>query len=1403
MAALEERARSLGATTVFTATQAAEGMQFLTLAGFNALEVFQAIGPALQLAQAGALGLGQAADIVSNIMAGFSIEASRTSEVVDALAFVASRTNTNIQQLGEAMKFVAPVAGAIGVAVEETAAALGILGNSGLQASLAGTSLRRVFSGLLNPSKEATKVLSGMNLEAQNLVERIGKPGGLNEVVHILADAGLGAAEAFTLFGQRGAPGILSLINQREKLGDMNIAMQDIAGTAATMAQVMTDNLGGDARLAVSALQEGILQLGEAGLTEFLRDTVQGFGGFIRGLTNVKINMVTASDAMKAGVKNGEAFKENIVAIKRALVVFTTFLLRRTVVALATTVVQLAAGTAAWITYGSAVATVTTLSASATAGLAILRAALISTGIGAAVVLVGYLASLLLVQDDLKESNVETARSYDDLTTQVGIAAFNFDELTAKERELQVVNVELKRSIDQLEYARLGEEIEQTKMAMENKAAAVKKLADAQAILTQRNIIGSEAEQQAAKSSREVAILVNDRILAQSALDSITRQLAQGSTLELEAAQAALGREIELGTQRLAIYDLMQKDTSLTLAEATRIIKENTDARKDAAAQLQRETGLTIAELETVEALIKKYDKAASAQVIMAEGYELLAKNLATLLMRGEGASEAVKTLIRTMQELGKAMGKDAAKAAAKLADDIETVQDKIAKLKAGTDKVKLATVAHVIEMRNLRREMILNEVPIELQAELLQELNKAHIDNIDTMKNACKETEELTGCMDENAKAMDALWDQAMRNIQDAFADAFRNIGSGFDDFADSLLDAFKDLLANMAAQAAINNIFGGGGGFFNDFFGGLSGGFGGGGGGGGSSGGGASGAVTQQAGDQIGDALGSAISGSAAFEALAFSAATFYEGAATFLSGGGTSAQIGSVNATAGAGAAAAGGVIGAISGAVVDAILGSRGDPLRGAIFATIGGVIGSIWGAPGALIGGAIGGLVDNLIGGAQELESATLSLSSSAGQISAETERVVSTQRSFFRGRKFKTTTENVTAEFQGLQDVFVDFVDSLVNAAAALGGSADGFVDDFSLERELNIKGKSQDVITRMVTDFMNDLMGGAIDEFLRDVTGLEDHVMMTLQTFAQGIAQGVTTNFDAATAEAEEYVAAAGSGVFSRFIASVINQQAEAGQLATQGTARSSDEIESFQRALASLVTISTLLDADLVMLTSDAIEDANKTAFESYGSALSAYRDVIAEYDGSLMKLEELALATSVITELQAGLIAVYQQVGDEISALFQGSAQTIREALLSEEELYNLRRSQIDDLIEQAAMTTDPAELSALAAEINRLGLDAFNLLSEDQRAALGPEFVEFFEGLDDLFGDQIAEGISTIVQDQADLDVEVANKMLEVAEAMLVTTQAATDLYGVWLESLEVSTGGGGGYRELQR
>lgn len=148
MVALKATARELSAVTQFSATQAAQGMEFLGRAGFKTTDIISAMPGLLDLAAAGALELGRAADIASNVLSGFQLQAKESNRVSDILALTAASANTNVEQLGDAMSYVAPVAAAFSKSVEETSAALGILGNAGIQASSAGTGLRGILANL-------------------------------------------------------------------------------------------------------------------------------------------------------------------------------------------------------------------------------------------------------------------------------------------------------------------------------------------------------------------------------------------------------------------------------------------------------------------------------------------------------------------------------------------------------------------------------------------------------------------------------------------------------------------------------------------------------------------------------------------------------------------------------------------------------------------------------------------------------------------------------------------------------------------------------------------------------------------------------------------------------------------------------------------------------------------------------------------------------------------------------------------------------------------------------------------------------------------------------------------------------------------------------------------------------
>lgn len=264
---LRDEAVRLGSTTRFSASEAAEGMKFLAQAGFTVDQVMASVGDTLLLAQAGALDLGSAADIASNVLTGFRLKAEEAGRVVDVLAFAANAGNTDVRQLGEAMKFVAPVAAGLGVSLEEATSAVTALSDAGLQGSLAGTGLRRVLAELESPSAKTVEILNSIGVAASEV--RVSQVG-LTTALKRLADAGLDTAGALEVFGDRGGPAFEVLSAAIPRVQDLTKALENAGGTAERIALIMDDNLKG-ALLNVESAYEGfILALGEAGASNAL-----------------------------------------------------------------------------------------------------------------------------------------------------------------------------------------------------------------------------------------------------------------------------------------------------------------------------------------------------------------------------------------------------------------------------------------------------------------------------------------------------------------------------------------------------------------------------------------------------------------------------------------------------------------------------------------------------------------------------------------------------------------------------------------------------------------------------------------------------------------------------------------------------------------------------------------------------------------------------------------------------------------------------------------------------------------------------------------------------------------------------------------------------------------------------
>ena len=163
-AKLTNTARELGRTTKFSASEAADGMNFLAMAGFKSTEIIAAMPSVLELAAAANLDLASAADITSNNLTGYGMKVEDLAKVNDVLVGTFTSANTDLTQLGIAMKYVGPVASSAGISFTEVAAAIGLLGNAGIQGSMAGTSLRKTISSLIKPSSAGAKELQKLGV---------------------------------------------------------------------------------------------------------------------------------------------------------------------------------------------------------------------------------------------------------------------------------------------------------------------------------------------------------------------------------------------------------------------------------------------------------------------------------------------------------------------------------------------------------------------------------------------------------------------------------------------------------------------------------------------------------------------------------------------------------------------------------------------------------------------------------------------------------------------------------------------------------------------------------------------------------------------------------------------------------------------------------------------------------------------------------------------------------------------------------------------------------------------------------------------------------------------------------------------------------------------------------------
>lgn len=275
---LRDAAIELGAQSVYSASEAAEGMQILAAAGFDTNQIIAAMPGLLNAAAAAGENFGTVADIMVAAMSGFGLQAQDMVHIADVLASAANASAISITDIGYSLKYVAPVAKTAGVSLEEVSAALAILGNAGIKAEQAGTTLRMAFIRLADPPKEAAAMLQQLGIQ---ITDASGKMLPFQQIIGQLHEkfSGLSQAQklqaAATIFGAESMSGMLALIEAGpEKLGALTKEFQNSSGAAQQMADTMTNNLAGALEELKGALESAFITIGTA-LTPAIQWVVQ------------------------------------------------------------------------------------------------------------------------------------------------------------------------------------------------------------------------------------------------------------------------------------------------------------------------------------------------------------------------------------------------------------------------------------------------------------------------------------------------------------------------------------------------------------------------------------------------------------------------------------------------------------------------------------------------------------------------------------------------------------------------------------------------------------------------------------------------------------------------------------------------------------------------------------------------------------------------------------------------------------------------------------------------------------------------------------------------------------------------------------------------------------------------
>lgn len=288
MEKLRAKAKEMGAQTKFSATESAEAFSYMAMAGWKTEDMLDGISGIMNLAAASGEDLATTSDIVTDAITAFGLKAEDSAHFADVLAAASSNANTNVSMMGETFKYVAPVAGSLGFSVEDVSTAIGLMANSGIKGSQAGTALRNIFTRMVKPTKDSAKVMEDLGI---SVTDSEGKMKSFDTIMGDLREgfAGLSEAEkasaASALAGQYGMSGLLAIVNSSDKdFNKLKDSIYNADGASQEMADTMMDNLPGAITLAKSALEGLGIRIGEV-ITPAVTKVVRVFTSFISWLS--------------------------------------------------------------------------------------------------------------------------------------------------------------------------------------------------------------------------------------------------------------------------------------------------------------------------------------------------------------------------------------------------------------------------------------------------------------------------------------------------------------------------------------------------------------------------------------------------------------------------------------------------------------------------------------------------------------------------------------------------------------------------------------------------------------------------------------------------------------------------------------------------------------------------------------------------------------------------------------------------------------------------------------------------------------------------------------------------------------------------------------------------------------